>query len=114
MCPLALVLGLVVVVVVFVVTVIDVAVLWCWFMLMMVCLMLFGHVPSCILVLMGDSFSVFLMCVHLMFLLVFLLIDVVGIGGDVNDNVIVVLVNVDRMFLLLVLIIIVGSTLVFL
>ena len=48
-----------------------------------------------------------------MFLLVFLLIDVVGIGGDVNDNVIVVLVNVDRMFLLLVLIILVGSTLVF-
>ena len=89
MCPLALVLGLVVVVVVFVVTVIDVAVLWCWFMLTLVCLMLFGHVPSCILVLMGDSFSVCLMCVHLMFLLVFLLLAVVDIDGDANDNVIV-------------------------
>ena len=52
------------------------------------------------------------MCVHLMFLLVFLLIAVVGIGGDVNDNVILVLVNVDRMFLLLVLIILAGFILV--
>ena len=113
MCPLALVLGIVLVVVC-VVTVIDVALLWCLFMLRMLSLMLFGHVPSCILVPRCDSLSVCLMCVHLMFLLVFLILAVVDIGGDVNDNVIVVLVNVDRMFLLLVLIIIVGFTLVFL